>query len=98
MARSNNGVIGTNAKATGTYPTAAQLGWKADGPSQFKPIMSPMNTPMWARGIKTPSHLPSYKKGGTVKKTGLALVHKGEYVIPKGKFDKKKKELAKKSK
>lgn len=25
---------------------------------------------------------PSYKKGGEVKKTGLALVHKGEKVIP----------------
>lgn len=25
---------------------------------------------------------PSYKKGGKVKKTGLALVHKGEMVIP----------------
>ena len=26
--------------------------------------------------------IPSYKHGGTVKKTGLALVHKGETVIP----------------
>jgi len=26
---------------------------------------------------------PSYKKGGKVKKTGLALLHKGEIVIPK---------------
>jgi hypothetical protein len=37
---------------------------------------------------KKPS-LPSYKKGGTVKKTGLAMVHKGERVIPT-----KKKETA----
>lgn len=29
-------------------------------------------------------NIPSYKKGGIVKKTGLALVHKGERVIPKG--------------
>lgn len=29
--------------------------------------------------LRTP---PSYKKGGTVKKTGLAVVHKGERVIP----------------
>ena len=28
---------------------------------------------------------PSYKKGGRVKKTGLALLHKGEHVIPRGK-------------
>jgi len=26
--------------------------------------------------------IPSYKKGGTVKKTGLAKVHKGERVVP----------------
>ena len=25
-----------------------------------------------------------FKKGGRVKKTGPALVHKGEYVLPKG--------------
>lgn len=28
--------------------------------------------------------LPGYKKGGHVKKTGLALVHKGEKVLTKG--------------
>lgn len=33
--------------------------------------------------------LPSYKKGGKVKKTGLALVHKGEKVIPVKKRKKK---------
>ena len=27
---------------------------------------------------------PLFKKGGKVKKTGLAIVHKGEYVLPKG--------------
>ena len=27
---------------------------------------------------------PSYKKGGKVKKTGLARLHKGEMVVPKG--------------
>ena len=27
---------------------------------------------------------PMFKKGGKVKKTGLAVVHKGEYVLPKG--------------
>lgn len=31
------------------------------------------------RNIRAP---PSYKKGGKVKQTGLALVHKGEVVIP----------------
>ena len=27
---------------------------------------------------------PYFKKGGPVKKTGLAVVHSGEYVLPKG--------------
>jgi hypothetical protein len=27
--------------------------------------------------------VPSYKKGGRVKKTGRALVHKDEFVVPK---------------
>ena len=27
---------------------------------------------------------PYFKKGGKVTKTGLAMVHKGEYVLPKG--------------
>jgi hypothetical protein len=31
---------------------------------------------------KKKSSIPSYKKGGTVKKTGPAIVHKGERVIP----------------
>jgi hypothetical protein len=26
--------------------------------------------------------VPSYRKGGRVRKTGLALVHKGEFVVP----------------
>jgi hypothetical protein len=28
--------------------------------------------------------LPMFKKGGKVNKTGLAVVHKGEYVLPAG--------------
>jgi hypothetical protein len=32
---------------------------------------------------KQPAKVPSYKKGGKVKKTGLALLHKGEKVITK---------------
>lgn len=35
-------------------------------------------TPQVAAGV-----YPSYKKGGRVRKTGLALLHKGEKVIPK---------------
>ena len=32
-----------------------------------------------------------YKKGGTVKKTGIALVHKGELIIPASKVKSVKK-------
>jgi hypothetical protein len=39
--------------------------------------------------------VPSFKKGGKVKKTGLAYVHKGEKVIPKNKVKKVKKALKK---
>lgn len=35
----------------------------------------------------------SFKKGGKVKKTGVAKVHKGEHVIPKHKVKKVKKIL-----
>lgn len=34
-------------------------------------------------GIR-PKPIPHYKKGGKVMKTGLAVVHSGEYVLPKG--------------
>ena len=45
------------------------------------------------------SNTPSYKKGGKVKKTGLAKLHKGERVLNKKqtkKFDKKKTKKRKK--
>ena len=37
-----------------------------------------------------------YKKGGTVKKTGIALVHKGELIIPASKAKSVKKLMKKK--
>lgn len=40
-----------------------------------------------------PSNVDSYKKGGMVKKTGLAYLHKGEMVIPKKDVKKVKKML-----
>ena len=39
---------------------------------------------------KKKTKIPSYRNGGTVRKTGLAMVHKGERVIPA----KKEKETA----
>ena len=40
--------------------------------------------------------VPSYKRGGIVRKTGLARVHKGERVIPKHKVKKVERALKKK--
>lgn len=36
----------------------------------------------WYEQVKDDDDLPSYEKGGIVKKTGPAIVHKGERVIP----------------
>lgn len=35
----------------------------------------------------------SYKKGGRVKRTGLARLHRGEYVVPRGKVKRMKKAM-----
>lgn len=35
--------------------------------------------------VKEIGTVPSYKKGGKIRKTGLAFVHKGERVVPKSK-------------
>jgi hypothetical protein len=32
--------------------------------------------------------IPSYKRGGKVRKTGLARLHKGEYVVPRNQVKK----------
>jgi hypothetical protein len=39
-------------------------------------------TPSDSSNTTNLSQVPSYKRGGKVKKTGLAYVHKGEKVIP----------------
>ena len=39
--------------------------------------------------------IPMYKKGGRVKKTGLAIVHKGELIIPASKAKSLKKLMKK---
>ena len=50
-----------------------------------------------AANANRPSSIPGYRKGGTVRKTGLAKVHRGELVIPKNKARKVKKLLKRKS-
>ena len=41
-------------------------------------------------GVKSTRKQLGFKKGGLVQHTGKALVHKGEYVIPKHQVDKMK--------
>jgi hypothetical protein len=48
-------------------------------PTPVKPAPKPMAKP------------PSFKKGGTVQKTGLAKVHKGEKILTKAQVKTKKK-------
>jgi hypothetical protein len=57
---------------------------------------------LWGDVIKTAGKrmmgMDTYKKGGKVKKTGLALVHKGERVLTKKQQAKLKKRLKKSKK
>lgn len=46
---------------------------------------------------QAPVNLPSYRKGGKVRRTGLARLHKGEKVIPRGKVKKVERQMKKKS-
>lgn len=43
-------------------------------------VLQNQKNPMY--GAK-PYGVQSYKKGGKIRKTGLAVVHKGEFVLPK---------------
>lgn len=44
---------------------------------------------------QTPLNLPSYRKGGKVRKTGPARLHKGELVVPRKKVRKVKRAMKK---
>jgi hypothetical protein len=51
-----------------------------------KPVTQAGGMPQMPAGISA----GSFKKGGRIRKTGLALLHKGEHVIPAGKHSSKK--------
>jgi hypothetical protein len=46
---------------------------------------------------KSALNIPSMKKGGKVKKTGLHLLHKGEEVIPANKVKRRKDSMRKRT-
>lgn len=60
---------------------------KKSAPPAAKADASPStpSKPTASAPDSTPSSIPSYKKGGMVKKTGLAKLHAGEKVIPRNK-------------
>lgn len=74
-------VFGPGTAANVKYGVAKGLG-KIVGKSP-EDMLKPK--PSIAARIFGKTAIPSYKKGGKVKKTGLALVHKGEKVVPKDK-------------
>lgn len=49
-------------------------------PAAAPMVPSAPKVPMAGAGMASP---PAFKKGGDVKKTGMALVHKGEKVLTK---------------
>lgn len=61
----------------------------ATGPAIQSPASSKASVVKTLKPLTTPQpnteegQMPSYKKGGIVKKTGPALLHKGELVVPK---------------
>lgn len=97
--------VGQPPSSIGTFANPKQGGPTQQSPSplsDYKPLPSiPAASPETSLGsVPTAgvapksvlgglSSIPTYKKGGIVKKTGLALVHKGEKVIPKSKVEKK---------
>jgi hypothetical protein len=43
---------------------------------------TPLRSPNSSNTMNLSEDVPSYKRGGKVKKTGLAYVHRGETVVP----------------
>jgi hypothetical protein len=60
-----------------------EVDWRAKGMKK-KRVEQGVTTLKDGKESKGPNY-PEYKKGGVVKKTGLAKVHKGETITPKGK-------------
>lgn len=56
-----------------------------------KPIPSGVKSSKSSFGGMSMSTMPRFKKGGMVKKTGPAIVHKGEKVLTKAQQNKMKK-------
>ena len=65
--------------AVGIVRAPGSVGSLAGRPKPTMPI----------KPVPLAGRIPTYKKGGTVKKTGPALVHKGEKITPVKKAKKK---------
>jgi hypothetical protein len=62
--------------------------FKAAGFRNLRQVAAKLGKSAGAKALNTKAigKIASYKKGGRVRRTGLALVHKGEYVIPRHKM------------
>lgn len=67
-------------KTSKTEPVMKQISARQLVQEQPKKVVVPRGTGIEKR--RAISEPPSYKKGGLVAKTGMALVHKGEVVVP----------------
>ena len=94
----------TQLKSAAELPFAAAKAWKAKadaaslayGVNKKEKVIANRKNPNYFKDLK---NIRGYKKGGKVKKTGIAKVHKGERVLTKKqakKFDAKKYEKVKK--
>ena len=68
----------------GGFPKERKLDY---GISKFSRLSTQKSNDPFLRQIGKKG-IPSFKKGGKVKKTGLALVHKGERVLTKAQVEK----------
>lgn len=66
------------AKRYGTYVSTMQKMNKIQNPNMIRAGRK------YSAPVSPKANIRTYKKGGMVRKTGLAMLHKGEVVLPKG--------------
>lgn len=75
----------TDSAPSDAWSTGAAIGSNLRDRSKAKSTLKKAQQPTTGLGTTQQAIsdlIPSYKKGGRVKKTGLAYVHRGEHVIP----------------
>lgn len=80
--RNTSGAILSVPKTERTEFYMKRLFTPQDVQEQPKKVVVPRGSGMERRRAVSEPPTPSYKKGGKVAKTGMALVHRGEVVVP----------------